>query len=292
MSDDSSDDDDLLLNAGLSRSTKRNEDKKRNAHLDFLKGAAEDDAKKRQAKALRRQVVEDNTDLLLAEAEEKVALSEKRKLEKLAENEMGNSERQLRAARVVAIETSRSDLIGTRPMKQAKHSSALPDFETIVLKSIGKSDKSMMKYLQKKVDMDLMPLVLERRTLARNKLVFPEPLEKWLWRCSLDQGSECAAGAYETLKEYYSLNGSGRSKHFTLTDMMKQWKEWLQVSDDAIERDQDDMLLDVQHYLSLWGVLLESYPESNECSAEIVSDILMELSQVVLDKEFYEGERQ
>lgn len=121
-----SDDDALFLNAGLSKSTERNEDRKerqRNAQttcLNFLTGgAAEDDAKQRQAKVLHRQVVEDDVDadVLLEEAEEKLALKEKREREKLAENEMNTGEQQLRAARVMAIERSSSDLIGTRPMK-------------------------------------------------------------------------------------------------------------------------------------------------------------------------------
>jgi hypothetical protein len=65
---------------------------------------------------------------------------------------------------------------------------------------MGKSVKSMVKYLQKNSDMGLLPLVLERRLLARNECIFPEPLENWLWRCSVDLDSECAEGAYETLK--------------------------------------------------------------------------------------------
>ena len=281
MSDDS--DDDLFPDVGLSsnsRTKKRKEENKRKARLDLLQEAVEDDAEKRQRRERLNQILQDNTDVL-EQAEETMAACEKKKQEEKEEKHQAADEHR---AVQNAKEMSGSDLLGTRPgVLKLVSRKPLPDLQQILEKL---DNRNIKKFLQPKIDNGVLPLALKRGTLA-GKFDLPEKLLGWLWRCAVDYESECREGAFVTLKKYLSSNVDEQT---SLNDMLKQWKDWFQASKAAgvPERDRHDSLIDVHHWLELWGVLLEQDSDIKKLNGDSVADLVVGLSKIALDARFYE----
>ena len=282
MSDDS--DDDLLQDVGLSfsnRNKKRKEDQKREALLNIVDYSVEEDLQRRHRQERLNHVLIDHTNVV--EQAEGNLESARIKLEANEENFLIPDEQK---AVTSAKEISGFDRLGTRPgVMKAVARKPLPDLQHILN---DPRDRKLKKYLQTKISIDMLPAALEQGNLS-HKFDLSNEFVEWLWRSAIDLESECRDGAFETLKEYFFVRPE---KIVSINDMLRQWGDWFESKEtkavDLPDRDAQDCLFDIHHWLMLWVTLIEHASNITNLNGAKVADLVVSLSKIALDALFYE----
>lgn len=282
MSDDS--DDDLLQDVGLSfsnRNKKRKEDQKREALLNIVDYSVEEDLQRRHRQERLNHVLIDHTNVV--EQAEGNLESARIKLEANEENFLIPDEQK---AVTSAKEISGFDRLGTRPgVLKAVARKPLPDLQHILN---GARDSKFRKYLQAKMNIDMLSAALEQGNLS-HKFDLSNEVVEWLWRTAVDYESECRDGAFATLKEYFATR---TETQVSLNDMLRQWEDWFDSREtkavDLPDRDAQDCLLDIHHWLMLWVTLIEHASSLTSLNGAKVADLVVALSKIPLDVLFYE----